>query len=75
MPVTYVPHTKKEIKKSLSQVTEVFVLVGPRRLELPTSPLSGARSNQLSYGPACLLDSENTIQQPTIKINVFFNYK
>lgn len=26
-------------------------LVGPGRFELPTSPLSGARSNQLSYGP------------------------
>ena len=26
-------------------------LVGRRRLELPTSPLSGARSNQLSYRP------------------------
>lgn len=27
------------------------MLVGRRRLELPTSPLSGARSNQLSYRP------------------------
>jgi hypothetical protein len=27
------------------------VLVGPGRLELPTSRLSGVRSNQLSYGP------------------------
>ena len=26
-------------------------LVGPGRLELPTSRLSGVRSNQLSYGP------------------------
>ena len=26
-------------------------LVGPGRFELPTSPLSGVRSNQLSYGP------------------------
>ena len=25
--------------------------VGPGRVELPTSPLSGARSSQLSYGP------------------------
>ena len=28
-----------------------LMLVGRRRLELPTSPLSGARSNQLSYRP------------------------
>ena len=27
-------------------------LVGPGRLELPTSRLSGVRSNQLSYGPS-----------------------
>jgi hypothetical protein len=27
-------------------------LVGPGRVELPTSRLSGARSNHLSYGPA-----------------------
>ena len=26
-------------------------VVGPGRFELPTSPLSGVRSNQLSYGP------------------------
>ena len=26
-------------------------LVGPGRFELPTSRLSGVRSNQLSYGP------------------------
>ena len=26
-------------------------MVGPGRLELPTSRLSGVRSNQLSYGP------------------------
>ena len=27
-------------------------VVGPGRLELPTSRLSGVRSNQLSYGPS-----------------------
>ena len=27
------------------------ILVGPGRLELPTSRLSGVRSNRLSYGP------------------------
>ncbi len=29
-------------------------VVGPGRFELPTSPLSGVRSNQLSYGPELL---------------------
>jgi hypothetical protein len=28
-----------------------LALVGPGRLELPTSRLSGVRSNHLSYGP------------------------
>ena len=27
-------------------------MVGPGRVELPTSPLSGVRSSRLSYGPA-----------------------
>ena len=31
--------------------TTHFGLVGPGRLELPTSRLSGVRSNHLSYGP------------------------
>ena len=31
-------------------------MVGLGRLELPTSPLSGVRSNQLSYRPACLVE-------------------
>ena len=30
-------------------------MVGPGRLELPTSRLSGVRSNQLSYGPGARL--------------------
>ena len=29
----------------------VLILVGLGRFELPTSPLSGVRSNQLSYRP------------------------
>ena len=31
-------------------------LVGLGRLELPTSPLSGVRSNHLSYRPAALVE-------------------
>ena len=49
-------------KKEGFLLPAAILLVGPNRLELSTSPLSGARSNQLSYGPACLLDSVNTIQ-------------
>ena len=40
--------------------------VGPGRFELPTSPLSGVRSNQLSYEPLALLSrlklNHNTLQ-------------
>ena len=40
-------------KQALSQLSySPGNLVGLGRLELPTSPLSGVRSNQLSYRPA-----------------------
>ena len=49
----------KLAKQALSQlsygpITETCQqkLVGPGRLELPTSRLSGVRSNHLSYGPS-----------------------
>ena len=38
-------------RQVLSQLSYTPVLVGLRRLELPTSRLSGVRSNQLSYKP------------------------
>ena len=38
-------------KQALSQLSYSPVMVGLGRLELPTSPLSGVRSNQLSYRP------------------------
>ena len=41
----------KLAKLPLSQLSYGPRLVGPGRFELPTSPLSGVRSNQLSYGP------------------------
>jgi hypothetical protein len=43
-------------------------MVGPGRLELPTSRLSGVRSNHLSYGPPgirldlCFAHSEQRVQ-------------
>jgi hypothetical protein len=33
-----------------------FIMVGLGRVELPTSPLSGVRSNQLSYRPVHFLN-------------------
>jgi hypothetical protein len=34
-------------------------MVGLGRLELPTSPLSGVRSNQLSYRPIIICEQKN----------------
>ena len=44
--MSYVPIVLKE-----HPAVPASLLVGPGRFELPTSPLSGARSNQLSYEP------------------------
>jgi hypothetical protein len=43
-------------KQALSQLSysPILKLVGLGRLELPTSPLSGVRSNHLSYRPISL---------------------
>ena len=38
-------------KQALSQLSYGPEVVGLSRLELPTSPLSGVRSNHLSYRP------------------------
>nr|ADI22704.1 hypothetical protein [uncultured Rhodospirillales bacterium HF0500_23A22] len=38
-------------KQALSQLSYTPIMVGLRRVELLTSPLSGVRSNQLSYRP------------------------
>ena len=51
------PIRGRQLERS-SQVSSIASLerpgsmVGPGRLELPTSRLSGVRSNQLSYGPS-----------------------
>src|SRR6185437_8909323 len=49
--------TSGEILRScLRRITSsVWPLVGLGRFELPTSPLSGVRSNQLSYRPIALV--------------------
>ena len=39
------------LRQSVSQLWSSFKVVGLGRIELPTSPLSGVRSNQLSYRP------------------------
>src|SRR5262245_51229045 len=50
-------HDLRLAKPALSQLsyspgTRPYSHVGPGRVELPTLPLSGVRSSQLSYGPA-----------------------
>ena len=40
-----------------------LIMVGPGRLELPTSRLSGVRSNHLSYGPSGGLAIASTAAQ------------
>ena len=48
-------------RQALSQLSygPITKLVGLGRFELPTSPLSGVRSNQLSYRPESGLQSKN----------------
>jgi hypothetical protein len=57
-------------KPALSQLSyspgfsmPAVIYVGLGRLELPTSPLSGVRSNHLSYRPACDDTSTLTAKQ------------
>ena len=52
---THDPRLARAVLSQLSYVPESLVLkVGPGRLELPTSRLSGVRSSQLSYEPDLL---------------------
>jgi hypothetical protein len=55
------PLLAKQVLSQLSYSPIPEEVVGLGRVELPTSPLSGVRSSQLSYrpglGPACLLES------------------
>ena len=46
--------------------TNQICLVGPSRLELPTSRLSGARSNHLSYAPMSGGDEEVRTPDPLL---------
>ena len=50
------PLLAKQVLSQLSYSPQMWVsaaeMVGLGRFELPTSPLSGVRSNQLSYRPA-----------------------
>ena len=51
-----------------------FFLVGLRRLELPTSRLSGVRSNRLSYKPIqCFLNTSAILQQIFAVVNIFLD--
>ena len=59
-------------KQALSQLSYgplPKLMVGPGRFELPTSRLSGVRSNQLSYGPPyfrALIMPERQVRKPTL---------
>ena len=50
-------------------------MVGPGRLELPTSRLSGVRSNQLSYGPSKGYSGQkpkpDTLKEPLLSLPLF----
>ncbi len=51
-----------------------FFSVGLRRLELPTSRLSGVRSNRLSYKPIqCFLNTSAILQQIFAVVNIFLD--
>ena len=45
-------------------------MVGLGRLELPTSPLSGVRSNQLSYRPASPLNIKHDCEDAPEDMNL-----
>ncbi|GEM_PF-2830145 len=55
--------------------------MGPGRIGLPTSRLSGARSNQLSYGPktwdagALITGAATEITRPSVQVNNYFARK
>ena len=49
--LSYSP-VKLRVGHRVSKPGSTISLVGPGRLELPTSRLSGVRSNHLSYGPS-----------------------
>ena len=48
------PHTSSKNTLPLALHNSPKILVGLGRFELPTSPLSGVRSNQLSYRPGLI---------------------
>ena len=48
-----------EVQRQLKLMMQLGKLVGLGRFELPTSPLSGVRSNQLSYRPKYQGDLKN----------------
>ncbi len=43
-------------------------MVGLGRFELPTSPLSGVRSNQLSYRPGIPAQIESILTEPDARL-------
>ena len=63
LPTELWPQGRKERASVALQAPNAETLVGLGRLELPTSRLSSARSNQLSYKP--LIPKEPAANQPS----------
>ena len=51
-----IPRAARSAAQSTSSALFFRHVVGLGRVELPTSPLSGVRSNQLSYRPSILVE-------------------
>ena len=52
--LSYIP-----VQSTLQDLAAEMKMVGPSRIELPTSRLSGVRSNHLSYGPTPIKRAAN----------------
>ena len=71
------PLLARQVLSQLSYIPiwncEPFRVMGLRRLELPTSRLSGVRSNQLSYKP--ILDQAATYPPGSLPTKYFRPYR
>ena len=61
-----------QIRRSPSWANPPWKMVGRGRLERPTSPLSGVRSNHLSYRPLALWDTLIKKRNEDGHINLIF---
>ncbi len=67
--LSYVPEPRSPLVSRRSYLVQRGAAkMGPGRVELPTSPLSGVRSNQLSYEPDAYGVRYRSIKHPTAPI-------